>query len=763
MKNSKTFSVKGMHCASCSSIIKRRISKLRGVEICEVNYATEKAQITYESDAVSLDKMNNEIKKLGYELVDSEAQVMDHSTHTGLNQSKGDKLQELKKQKQHVLTMIPLMITSLVVMGWEIGAKPLELWLEMPKVIMEFFHHLLPLMATYAMFVVGAPYLRGIWRFIKYRAANMDTLIGIGTLTAYLFSFIVTAFEEPLATLIDTNQVYYDVTIIVIGFITLGKYLEAGSKIKTGETIEKLLNLQAKTALILRDGAELEVALNEVIVGDIVIVKPGAKIPVDGVITEGTSSIDESMISGEAMPVDKKIGDIVIGSTINKQGYFQFRATKVGASTMLAQIVKMVEEAQGSKAPIQNLVDKISSVFVPAVLVVAVATLLVWITVGTFFLGFTTALSYGLICMVGVLVIACPCALGLATPTALIVGVGKGAEHGILIKNAESLEKLRDINTIVMDKTGTITNGKPKVTDVIVFNTKDNGKELLQLAASIEVKSEHPLAQAIVNEGKKKGINFLTVDKFRATEGVGVVGVIGKKSVSVTKPDFKDVDKRVRDLQLDGKTVVTVSVDRKMLGAIAISDTVKDGAVNAVTSLHKFGIRVIMMTGDNKSAAEYIAKQVGVDSVIAGVMPQDKASKIKELQSSGTKVAMAGDGINDAPALTQADVGIAMANGADVAIESADVVLLHGDIQKIANTVKLSKATVRTIKQNLFWAFIYNVIGIPLAAGALYPFAGVLLSPVFAGFAMASSSVSVVFNSLRLRGLNIDGNQSIIK
>ena len=755
---SKTFNVKGMHCASCSSVIKRKLGKIEGVEACEVNYATEKAQISYESNRVSLDKMNSEIKKIGYELIDNEAQVMDNLSHMGLNQTKDDKLQELNKQKQYVFTMIPLMITSAVVMGWEIGAEPFGLWPEMSTVIMEFFHHLLPLMATYTLFVVGVPYLKGIWNFIKYRAANMDTLIGIGTLTAYIFSFIVTAFEEPLATIIDTNQVYYDVTIIVIGFITLGKYLEAKSKIKTGEAIEKLLNLQAKTALILRDGLEVEVPLNEVVVGDIVIVKPGAKIPVDGVITEGASSIDESMISGESMPVDKKIGNIVIGSTINKQGYFQFEATKVGSSTMLAQIVKMVEEAQGSKAPIQNLVDKVSSIFVPVVLGIAIATLLVWMIVGTFILGFSTALSYGLICMVGVLVIACPCALGLATPTALIVGVGKGAEHGILIKNAESLEKLRDIDTIVMDKTGTITNGKPKVTDVILFDKKYNKKELLQFAASVEIKSEHPLAQAIIDEGKNKGVTFLAVKNFKATDGVGVEGFINKKSITVSKPDMKDANRVVQDLQSDGKTVAIVSLNKKAIGAVAISDTVKEGAANAVAALHNFGIQVIMMTGDNKFAGEYIAKQVGIDSVIAGVMPQDKAGKIKELQRTGAKVAMAGDGINDAPALTQADVGIAMANGTDVAIESADVVLLHGDIQKISNAIKLSKATVRTIKQNLFWAFIYNVVGIPLAAGVLYPFVGILLSPVFAGFAMASSSVSVVLNSLRLRRLNIGNN-----
>ncbi len=758
MQTKKTFNVKGMHCASCSSLIKRKISKLQGVDSCKVNYATEKAKISFESDRVSLDTMNNEIHKMGYELLDHEAQTMDHSSHLGLNQTKEDKLQELKKQKNHVLIMIPLMIISAVVMGWEIGAKPFGLWPEINTVTMEFFHHLLPLFATYAMFVVGTPYLQGIWRFIKYRAANMDTLVGIGTLAAYLYSFVVTAFEGPLASVINTQQVYYDVTIIVIGFITLGKYLESKSKLKTGEAIEKLIGLQAKTALVLRHGKEMEIPLQEVQVGDTIVVKPGAKIPVDGTILDGFSSIDESMISGESIPVDKKKGDFVIGSTINKQGHFLFKATKVGSDTMLSQIVKMVEEAQGSQAPIQNLADKISAIFVPIVLVIAVVTLIAWTVIGYSFIGLSTAISLGFVCMVGVLVIACPCALGLATPTAIIVGVGKGAENGILIKNAESLEKLKDIDTIVMDKTGTITKGKPKVMDIIAFSKDVTEKQLLQIAASLEKKSEHPLAQAIVTEGESKGIKFMKADNFRAIEGVGVEGALNKKKFTIRKPEDKNMNEVVKRLQSDGKTVVVVTSGKVELGAIAISDTVKDGAKEVVRSLHDLGIKVIMLTGDNKLTGEYIAGQVGIDNVIAGVLPQDKAKKIKELQDGGSKVAMAGDGINDAPALTQANVGIAMANGTDVAIESADVVLLHGDINKIANAIKLSKATVRTIKQNLFWAFIYNIVGIPLAAGLLYPISGILLNPVFAGLAMAGSSVSVVFNSLRLRGLSLNKN-----
>jgi Cu2+-exporting ATPase/Cu+-exporting ATPase len=759
----KTFDVKGMHCASCSSLIKRKIGKLEGVEACEVNYATEKAKVQYDSKKVTQDIMNGEIQKLGYELIDNTSiehpmqmmSGMDHSEHLGLNQTKQDKLDELQKQKLHIQIMIPMMVVSALVMIWEIGAEPLKLWSPMSYIVSEFFHHLLPLFATYAMFVVGVPYLKGIWRFIKYRAANMDTLVGIGTLTAYIFSFIITAFEKTLAPYINTQHVYYDVTIIVIGFITLGKYLESKSKLKTGEAIEKLLNLQAKTALVLRDGNEIEIPLQEVQVGDTIVIKPGAKIPVDGVILEGSSSIDESMINGESIPVDKKAGDYVIGATINKQGHFLFKATKIGSDTMLAQIIKMVEEAQGSQAPIQSLADRISAIFVPVVLAIAIITFLIWLTVGSSFLGFSTAISLGFVCFVSILVIACPCALGLATPTAIIVGVGKGAENGILIKNAESLEKLKDIDTVVMDKTGTITNGKPVVTDIIPLDSNTSSQKLLQIAASLEMKSEHPLAQAIVEESKKKDMKLSAIEGFKAVEGVGVEGHLENNHISMRKPSAEDNNPDIHKLQMEGKTVVVIKSDQKVLGMIAISDTVKEHASATIKSLHKLDIKVIMLTGDNKQTAQYIAREVGIDSVIAEVLPQDKANKIKELQNEGKKVGMVGDGINDAPALTQADIGIAMATGTDVAIESADVVLLKGDLQKISQAITLSRSTVRTIKQNLFWAFIYNLVGIPLAAGLLYPIFGILLNPVFAGIAMAGSSVSVVLNSLRLKRIKI--------
>lgn len=783
----QTFPVKGMHCASCSHLIKSKLSKLAGIDSCEVNFATEKAKVNYDPQKVDVETMNDEIKKYGYELMAppmepmdhsihdmNQMQGMDHSAHLGLNQTKEQKLRELEEEKQKTEFVMPIAVVIFISMMWDIAARTLSFIPNFP-IPMGLFNTLSFILATVVLFWIGKPFIDGVIKFIRYRVANMDTLIGIGTLAAYIYSSIILLFPPIRELLKAPEYLYFDVVIVVIGFVKLGKYLEARSKLRTGEAIEKLLNLQAKTAIVERDGKEIELSLDQVQIGDVLIVKPGTKVPVDGVIIEGSSSLDESMISGEPIPVDKKIGDTVIGATINKQGHFKFKATKVGSDTVLAQIIKMVEEAQGSQAPIQGLADKISAIFVPVVLAIAIITFFVWIIIGSSFVGVSTAVSFGFICFVSILVIACPCALGLATPTAIIVGVGKGAEHGILIKNAESLERLREINTVVMDKTGTITEGKPVVsntkmlaefsiftfTSFSVNNFKfekdlaDNEDKLLTIAASVEKLSEHPIARAIVEFAQEKKIPLLKVQDFRAHEGVGVEGKINGKKVIIRKPTGKEHDENIHQLQSEGKTVVIVEVDGSIAGIIAISDTLKGHAVEAIQSLHRQGVSVVMLTGDNQKAAQYIAKQAGIDTVIAEVLPQDKANKIKELQNEGKKVAMAGDGINDAPALTQADVGIAMATGTDVAIESADVVLLHGDIKKVAQAITLSKATVRTIKQNLFWAFIYNLIGIPLAAGILYPFTGLLLNPIFAGLAMAGSSVSVVANSLRLKGLKL--------
>ena len=654
-----------------------------------------------------------------------------------------------------LLSAIPLAIISVCVMGWEILAQ-YKAVPEMSYTIEEFFHHLLPLIATYVLFIVGKPYLLGFYRFLRYGKANMDTLIGIGTLTAYVYSFAVTAFEETLRPFINVDATYYDVTIIVITFIALGKYLEAGSKLKTGDAIEKLLNLQAKTALIIRDGKEVEIPVDQVVHGDLIIVKPGAKIPVDGVITEGVSFIDESMVTGEPMPAQKKVGDSVVAATINTSGSFTFKATKGGGETLLAQIIKMVEEAQGSRAPIQALADKISSIFVPTVLVIAFVTLGAWLLLGTGTLGFSQALSFGLISFVGILVIACPCALGLATPTAIIVGVGKGATEGILIKDAATLEKLHKVDTVIVDKTGTITKGFPTLVNIQnLSDLKDN--ELVSILASLEKKSEHPIAHAIMNYAKEKNINISDVSNFESIKGKGLKGAVTNveyfagNARLVQDLGISFDSSKIEEFTAQGKTPVILATKEKVLGFVMVSDEIKNESKQAVADLHRLGIEVIMLTGDDEKAARYIASLVGIDDVIAHVLPHDKLEKIKELQSQGRVVAMAGDGVNDAPALAQADVGIAMGTGTDVAIESAGITLLGGDISKLVKAIKLSKMTMRGIKQNLFWAFIYNIVGIPLAAGIFYPIFGWLLSPVFAGFAMAMSSVSVVSNSLRIK------------
>ncbi len=775
----ETYKIKGMHCASCAGIIERTFKKVEGVSSVEVNYGTESAQVFFDESKVNPANLAKKIEPLGYTLVVPTAGEMgmsddEHTAHLGLRQSKQDKLAEIRDMKTKILSAIPLALFSIFVMGWEISAQ-FNILPAIPYIWQEFFHHLLPLMATYVLFVVGKPYLLGFYRFLRYGKANMDTLIGIGTSVAFLYSFIVTAFEETLKPFINVGATYYDVTIIVITFIALGKYLEAKSKLKTGDAIEKLLNLQAKTALVFRSGAEIEIPIDQVIHGDLIIIKPAGKIPVDGVIVEGVSFIDEAMVTGEPMPVEKKVGDRVVAGTINTTGSFTFKATKVGSETFLAHIIKMVEEAQGSRAPIQALADKISSVFVPVVLVIAFVSLALWLLVGTQYLGFSQALSYGLVSFVGVLVIACPCALGLATPTAIIVGVGKGAREGILIKDAATLEKLHKVNTVIVDKTGTITIGKPTLVDIQILAEEvgpqgsprsDLGElEFISLLASLEKKSEHPIAHAVVMYAQEKKIKLEEVSSFSAQggsalggEGRGISGVINETEY------FAGNAKLVQDLGLSfdnskleqytvqGKTPVIFATKQKVLGFIMVADQVKAESKQAVSDLHKLGIKVVMLTGDNKNTAEYIAKLVGIDEVVAHVLPQDKLQKIKEFQSQGKVVAMAGDGVNDAPALAQADVGIAMATGTDVAIETAGITLLHGDISKLVKAIKLSKITMRGIKQNLFWAFIYNIVGIPLAAGIFYPIFGWLLSPVFAGFAMAMSSVSVVTNSLRIKG-----------
>jgi Cu+-exporting ATPase len=760
MNNIQTYKIKGMHCASCASIIERAFKKKEGVESVEVNYGTETAKVVHDSDKVSSEQLSEAIKPLGYSLILPTADQMgmsagDHAAHLGVNQSKKEKLAELADMRTKVIVSIPLAIFSGLVMTWELLGQ-FNVIPAVPYIWSEFFHHILPIMATYMLFVVGKPYLQGFYRFVRYGAANMDTLIGIGTSAAFLYSLIITAFMETLRPYINVDHTYYDVAIVVIAFITLGKYLEAKSKLKTGDAIEKLLNLQAKTALVIRDGKEVEIPAQQIVHGDILVVKPAGKIPVDGVIIEGSSYVDEAMLTGEPIPVQKIVGNTVVGGTLNTSGSFNFRATKVGSETLLAHIIKMVEDAQGSKAPIQALADKISSVFVPVVLVLAFLSLGGWLLLGTASLGFAQALSYGLVSFVGILVIACPCALGLATPTAIIVGVGKGAKEGILIKDAATLEKLNKVNTIVLDKTGTLTRGKPEVASIKNFSGEKDSS-IVAILAALEKKSEHPIAHAIVTHAEAKNIPLSTVTSFEALKGKGLKGAInGVEYFAGNAKLITDLHHSIDTQALEketmaGNTPVFLATKEKLLALVMVADQLKDNAKDAVAQLHKLGIQVVMLTGDDKNTAAYIAKQVGIDEVIAEVTPEDKLNAIKKYQAQGRIVAMAGDGVNDAPALAQADVGIAMATGTDVAIETAGIALLNGDISKLVKAIKLSKITMRGIKQNLFWAFIYNIVGIPLAGGLFFPFTGWLLNPVFAGLAMAFSSVSVVGNSLRIK------------
>lgn len=760
-----TYTITGMHCASCAFTIERALQKIVGVKKVEASFATEKVRIEM-TEHIDEQQLSAALKPLGYTL-SSVGTHMTHNTQStgvqeGQHQMQGGSPQDHMNHgpnadalKVQVWIAVPLVVFSALAMAWDIlggyGIVP-----AMNEVTREFMHHLMPILATVIFVVSGKPYVLGVWRFIRYRVANMDTLVGIGTMTAFLYSFVVSAFEETLEPYLNVEFNYYDVTVVVIGLITLGKYLEANSKKRTGEAIQKLLSLQAKTALVVRDGVEVEIPIDQVVLGDIVIIKPGSKIPVDGVIVEGASHVDESMVTGEPMPEGKKVGDTLVGSTMNKEGILKMKATGVGSDTMLAHIVTMVEDAQGSRAPIQKLVDTISAKFVPVVLVIAFGSLAAFLIWGIPAYGVQSAVTLAVTSFVAVLVIACPCALGLATPTAIIVGVGNGALRGILIKNAEALETLHKVTALVIDKTGTITEGKPTVRAFKNFSDQ-NDTDVLSILYSLEKNSEHPLAQAVVAyTTEQKAIAQAVVD-FRIVEGQGIVGQLNGQSYFIGSEVYMrelgvTLDTSVVDeMSKQGYTLVFLAKEKTLIALVGVGDAIKQGAKEAVVALRSMGVRVIMATGDRLDAAKNIAAQVGIEEVFSQVMPQDKQKKVAELQAQGLVVAMAGDGINDAPALAQADVGIAMATGTDVAIASSDITLLHGDITKIAEAIQLSKHTIRTIKQNLFWAFAYNVVGIPIAAGALYPFFGITLSPIFAGAAMALSSVSVVGNSLRLR------------
>lgn len=766
------YDVIGMHCASCASIIKKKLSKVDGVTSADVNYAAEKATLTTDT-TIGIDKLNSEIAPLGYKLSPKpsssdnppmghpghDMSKMDHSLHAGHDMGpvtsdptkKEAKLKELADLKHKALFSMPIALLIFFVMIWDLLATQLSL-LPMLPLSMTAFNRASFIFATPLLFWIGQPYLKGVLHFLKYRVANMDTLVGIGTLVAYLYSAILLLFPEISFLIKAPEGLYFDVTIVVIGFITFGKYLEANSKMKTGEAIEKLLGLQVKTALIKRGGQEIEVSVSEIKIGDIVIVKPGVKIPVDGIIVAGSSSVDESMLTGEPLPVDKAPGEKVVGGTLNKQGYLEVKTTVVGEGTVLSQIIKMVETAQGSHAPIEALTDQISSIFVPIVLVLSVITFVIWTLLGNPLLG--------LLSFVGILVIACPCALGLATPTAIIVGVGRAASKGILVKNAEALEKLRNIDYIVLDKTGTLTKGTPQVASTTLLSKKFTKSQAFTHLASLEKNSEHPLAQAIMSS-VKKGMQLHRVSDFVAHPGMGVQGKINGKvyyagNLSMITSLGLSVDQQLLSkLTSRGETPIVLATTQEIILYVGLSDTLKAESVKVIKDLHKLGVKVAMLTGDHEQTANYIGKLVGIDRVIAGVLPAGKADEITKLKKQGYRVAMVGDGVNDAPSLATADVGIAMGTGTDVAIESAGITLLGGNLERLTQAIKLSRLTFRVIKQNLFWAFAYNVIGIPIAAGLLYPLYGLLLNPGIAGAAMAFSSVSVVTNSLRLKASRI--------
>lgn len=752
----ENFKVQGMHCASCAVIVEKTLKKLPDVDSVDVNYATETAKIQFRKGNADLSALSEAVKPLGYSLSVAGSPA---NPVASASDEKSEKLLALRRLQTKVLSAIPLAIFSIAVMVWEILAEfkfvaaPNEYW-------RTFFNAVLPIFATYSLTVIGTPYLQGLYRFLRYGVANMDTLIGLGTVAAFIYSFAVTAFEAPLKAYVDVQHKYYDVTIVLIAFITLGKFLEARSRLRTGDAIEKLLGLQARVATVIRNGTEVEVGISDVVVGDIVVVRPGSKIPVDGTVVDGSSFVDEAMLTGEAMPVEKSKGDHVAAGTLNTRGSFTFAAIKVGSETLLSQIIKMVEDAQGSRAPIQALADRISAIFVPTVIGIASLSLIAWVTIGTQYLGFAQAFSYGLVCFVAVLVIACPCALGLATPTAIIVGVGKGAKDGILVKDAGVLEKLRNVDVVVVDKTGTLTIGKPRVVSVMPQEAvAETG--IVSILASLESRSEHPIAHAITTHAQEKGIALSKIEEFEAIEGKGIRATIDGVSYFAGNARLMQEIGVGFDAALiaqetkRGRTPVFLSETKKLLGVVLVADPLKKEAIEAVSELRKMQIKVVMLTGDDRNTADHIASLAGIDQVYAEVLPRDKFDKIKELQGDGKVVAMAGDGVNDAPALAQADIGIAMATGTDVAIEAASITLLNGDISKLVKAIRLSRFTMRGIKQNLFWAFSFNLVGIPLAAGLLYPVFGWLLNPAFAGAAMAFSSVSVVSNSLRLKAVRL--------
>jgi Cu+-exporting ATPase len=727
--------VKGMTCAACVAAVERALSGLYGVVTFNVNLASEKAQVEYVPTIVGFEDFRRVIKDQGYDADAVTEEFIDVERERRAREY-GDLLQRL---------IVSAILSVFILLGSLTSIPLLSNW------------YVLFLLATPGQFWAGMRFYRAAWAALKHFSTNMNTLVAVGTSAAYIYSVTATFFPEVFTKGGLKAHVYFDTSAIIITLILLGRLLEARAKGRTSEAMRKLMGLQAKTARIERNGEEREVPIDEVVVGDSVVVRPGEKLPVDGVVIDGYSSIDESMLTGESIPVEKTVGDRAFGGTINKVGSFRLRAMKIGKDTALSQIIRLVEEAQGSKAPIQRLADKVASIFVPSVMVIAVLTFAIWYSLGP-----EPAFTLALMNFIAVLIIACPCALGLATPTAIMVGTGKGAERGILISDAEALETAHKIQTVVMDKTGTITKGEPEVTDIMDTGNADKNA-LLTLAASAEKVSEHPLARAIVERARELRLNLREPDNFLAIPGGGIKATVGADEIFMgnlsllEKEGFEtsSIAEKVNELSEEGKTAVILSVNNRLMGIFGIADSVKDGSRSAISDLKKLGIEVVMLTGDNERTASRISELVEIDRFFAEVLPEGKVDAVKKLKEEGKIVAMVGDGINDAPALAEADIGIALGTGTDIAMEASDVTLMKGDLRSVVEAIRLSKLTIKTIKQNLFWAFFYNIVGIPIAAGILYLFGGPLLNPMFASAAMAFSSVSVVSNSLRLRKRNL--------
>ena len=728
----------GMRCASCAASIERALRALIGVMEAHVNFGTERATIEYVPSLVAVDTLRQAVADAGYK------PLVGHATPSDIDRERQARAIEQRALQQKLL--VSLVLSVPIFFGSMGSMLPwVPSWLQHPYVLL--------VLATPIQFWVGWQFYQGFWAATKHKTADMNSLIALGTSAAYGYSVAVTCMPSLFAGLDLGSHVYYDTSAIIITLIILGRLLEARARGQASEAMRKLIGLRAKTARLLRHGTEMDIPVEDVAIDDLIQVRPGEKIPVDGTIVEGHSTLDESMLTGESIPVDKGVGDQVFGATLNKTGSFTFRATRVGKETMLAQIITLVEEAQGSKAPVQRLADYVASIFVPTVLGIALVTCIVWALFGP-----PPALTFALLNCVAVLIIACPCALGLATPTAIMVGTGKGAEHGVLFKNAASLETAHTLQAIIFDKTGTLTQGQPAVTDVVTYNgfTAD---QVLCLAAAAEHGSEHPLGSAIIEAARGRALVLERPTDFTALPGHGIRAVVGQQPVLVGNEklmldegiSFGKLTESAERLAQAGKTPLFVAVEKQAAGLIAVADTLKPSAKATVTALHALGLEILMLTGDNRRTAAAIGQQLGIDRLLAEVLPQEKAHQVKQLQAEGKVVAMVGDGINDAPALAQADIGIAIGTGTDVAMEAADITLISGDLGGVVTAMQLSRRTIRTIRQNLFWAFFYNVLGIPLAAGVLYPLLGVLLNPAFAAAAMAMSSVSVVSNSLRLR------------